>query len=83
MNPINHGSVYLYHSPMVASNRKSSHPLGCPGTEVIGSMAIGSMGYFTDPYKWGIPWGEKKNTDPITIDPITSGSRDIQAAPRR
>ena len=22
--------------------------------EVNGSMVIGSMGYFTDPYKWGI-----------------------------
>ena len=31
--------------------------LRCPGKEVIGSMVIGSMGYFTDPYKWGIPWG--------------------------
>ena len=28
--------------------------LGCPGLGlVIGSMVIGSMGYFTDPYKWG------------------------------
>ena len=27
--------------------------LGCP-QEVNGSMVIGSMGYFTDPYKWGI-----------------------------
>ena len=25
--------------------------------EVIGSMVIGSMGYFTDPYKWGILGG--------------------------
>ena len=23
----------------------------------LGSMVNGSMGYFTDPYKWGIPWG--------------------------
>ena len=35
--------------------------------EVNGSMVIGSMGYFTDPYKWGIPWGEKNHLH--TIDP--------------
>ena len=27
--------------------------------EVIGSMVNGSMGYFTDPYKCRINWGEK------------------------
>ena len=30
---------------------------------------IGSMGYFTYTYKWGIPWGEITHTDPITFDP--------------
>ena len=30
--------------------------LGC--SRKLGSMVIGSMGFFTDPYKWGIPWGE-------------------------
>ena len=40
--------------------------LGCPGTEVNGSM-----GYFTDPYKWGMNWGYKP-IDPFTIDPFTS-----------
>ena len=28
--------------------------LGCVGCWKFGSMVIGSMGYFTDPYKWGI-----------------------------
>ena len=45
--------------------------LGCPGTEVNGSMVNGSMGYFTDPYKWGMNWGYKP-IDPFTIDPFTS-----------
>ena len=36
---------------------RQAQMLGCPGTEVIGSMVNGSMGYFTDPYKWGSPWG--------------------------
>ena len=31
--------------------------LDVPGQEVNGSMVIGSMGYFTDPYKWGMNWG--------------------------
>ena len=30
-------------------------------------MVIGSMGYFTDPYKWGIPWGY--NPLILTFDP--------------
>ena len=42
------------------------------------SKWLGSMAYFTDPYKWAIPWGGKNPTDPITIDPFTSGTRDIQ-----
>ena len=28
--------------------------------------------------KWAIPWGDLFPTDPFTIDPITSGIRDIQ-----
>ena len=33
--------------------------LGCPGQEVIGSMGDWINGLvITDPYKWGIPWGE-------------------------
>ena len=42
--------------------------------EVNGSMVIGSMAYFTDPYKWGIPWGY--NLLILTIDP--NFQRDIQ-----
>ena len=41
---------------------------------VIGSMVIGSMGYFTDPYKWGMNWGY--NPLVLTIDP--NFQRDIQ-----
>ena len=35
-------------------NLKVPPPVGCPGQEVDGSMVNGSMGYVTDPYKWGI-----------------------------
>ena len=30
--------------------------LDVPGRK-LGSMVIGSTGYFTDPYKWGMNWG--------------------------
>ena len=33
-------------------------------------MVSKSVGCFTDPYKWGIPWGYI--THLLTIDPITS-----------
>ena len=34
-------------------------PLGCPGTEVIGSMV--RKWVISPTYKWGIPWGEKSH----------------------
>ena len=37
-------------------------PLG-----LLGSMVIGSMGYFTDPYIWGMKWGYNQLI--LTIDP--------------
>ena len=48
--------------------------LGCPGQEVNGSMVIGSMGYFTDPYEWGIPWGY----NPMILTIAPNFQRDIQ-----
>ena len=41
----------------------------------LGSMVIGSMGYFTDPYKWRFCWG--CNPLILTFDP--NFQRDIQA----
>ena len=43
--------------------------------EVDRSMVIGSMGYFTDPCTWGIPWGYFNHL--LNIDP--NFQRDIQA----
>ena len=35
------------------------------------------MGYFTDPYKWGQPWGDRTHWNPITFAPKTSNVRGV------
>ena len=46
--------------------------LGC--VRKLGSIVNGSMAYFTDPYKWGIPWGY--NPLILTFDPNFLGHPD-------
>ena len=51
-----HGGNFPFQSLFV---RFRGGVLGCPGTGSLGSMVIGSMGYDSPTYKWGIFIGVK------------------------